>query len=60
MRLLYGVLSTASLLSCSYIPVGYISGLLPFDEFKNLLLAGSIWWTIFATLWVTRGRVTVR
>jgi len=59
MRLIYGVLSAASLLSCSYIPVGYFWGTLGIDDFKPLLLGGSIGWCVFATLWATRGRAAL-
>ena len=60
MRLIYGVLSAASLLSCSYIPLGYFFGSLRMEDFKALLLGGSIGWSVFATLWATRGRAALR
>lgn len=56
MRLIYGILSTVSFLTCSYLPVGYLSGSLRIEDFKSLLLGGSIGWSIFASLWVARGR----
>jgi hypothetical protein len=54
MRLLYGVLSVVSLITCAMIAFFYFWGSITMPEYKAILLAASIVYFIFATLWATR------
>jgi hypothetical protein len=54
MRTVVGLLSLASLLACMIAPFLYLRQTLTMEAYKQLLLAGSIAWFAFATLWVSR------
>jgi hypothetical protein len=54
MRTAAGTLAALSLAACMAAPFLYLWSYLSQDGYKSMLLAGSIGWFIFATLWVAR------
>jgi hypothetical protein len=54
MRIICGILAVLSLAVCTAIPFVHLWGEVGVDEYKSVLLAGSVGWFVFATLWATR------
>jgi hypothetical protein len=51
MRHALGVLTVASLLLCLAAPFLYVHGVASMASYRNILLAGSIAYFVFATAW---------
>lgn len=53
-RMFDGAVAALSLLACLVAPFLYLGNLIGEAEFKNVLLAASVSWFVFGTLWVSR------
>jgi ABC-type uncharacterized transport system permease subunit len=54
MRAIYAAASVASLAVCLAVPFLYVGQSLSEQAFKTTLLAASLAWFVFATLWISR------
>lgn len=56
MKRLFQALAAVSLIVCIVAPVRYFWGDLSVDGYKDLFLAGTVGWFVFATLAMSRGK----
>ena len=58
MKRVFQALAGASLIVCMAAPAQHFWGDLSLDGYKNLFLAGTVGWFVFATLALSRGKRT--
>ena len=54
MKMIFGLLAGASLVTCTLVAFYYFWGSLTMSQYKTILFVASILYFVFATLWATR------